>query len=181
MPADVIIRPEHEGDFAAIGAIIRAAFHGKPYAAGDEAELVETLRWENALTLSLVAELAGTVLGQIAFSPARMADGTQQWYALGPAAVLPACQGQGIGARLVRAGLHKVSELGGDGCILTGDPAYYVRFGFEHSPENAPVGESAEHFMIKRLGHRQPVGPIAFHPAFTRPATGGGAVTGQES
>ena len=48
----MIIRPEQRNDFAAIREIIRAAFSGKPYAAGDEAELVDTLRVENALTVA---------------------------------------------------------------------------------------------------------------------------------
>ena len=166
MPMELVIRPEQKRDFAAIGEVIRTAFFGKPYAAGDEAELVETLRLENALSVSLVAEFEGALVGQIAFSPAQTSDGTQSWYALGPVAVLPTHQGLGIGARLVRAGLQAISELGSDGCILTGDPAYYVRFGFEPSPSNVPVGESAEYFMIKLLGRQQPSGPISFHRAF---------------
>lgn len=166
MPIDVIIRPEHSPDFAAIGEIIRAAFAGKPYAAGDEAELVERLRFEKALSVSLVAEIQSAVVGQIAFSPAQTLDGTQQWYALGPVSVLPAHQGKGIGAELIRTGLRAISQLGGHGCILTGDPAYYVRFGFRLSPPNVPADEPAEHFMIKCLGHHQPNGPISFHPAF---------------
>ena len=162
----MIIRPEGRNDFAAIREIIRAAFSGKPYAAGDEAELVETLRVENALTVSMVCEVDGTVVGQIAFSPAQTSDGTQNWYALGPVSVVPARQGKGIGAMLVHAGLQAIAELGANGCILTGDPAYYARFGFQRSPSNVPLGESSAHFMIKLLGQRQPTGSISFHAAF---------------
>ena len=92
-------------------------FAGKPYAAGDEAELVEKLRFQNVLSVSLVAETEGAVVGQTAFSPAQASDGTAKWYALGPVSVLPARQGKGIGSRLVRAGLQAISELGADGCI----------------------------------------------------------------
>ena len=170
MPIDVIIRPERHDDFVAIGEVVRAAFSGKPYADGDEAELVEKLRRENALCVSLVAELDSAVVGQVAFSPAQAADSTQRWYALGPVAVLPVHQGTGIGSKLVRAGLQAIAESGATGCILVGDPRYYVRFGFRLSPSNAPVGESTEFFMVKLLGHQQPAGPISFHAALNSAA-----------
>jgi predicted N-acetyltransferase YhbS len=80
--------------------------------------------------------------------------------------VLPAHQGKGIGSRLVRAGLEAISEIGGRGCILTGDPNFYVRFGFCNSPSNVPAGEPAEYFMILVLGGSTPDGPIKFDPTF---------------
>ena len=58
MTIPLIIRPERPDDHVAIGDVIREAFSGMPYADGDEDELVETLRRENALSVSLVAELA---------------------------------------------------------------------------------------------------------------------------
>lgn len=166
MPSEPTIRPERPSDHVAIGELITAAFAGKPYAEGDEADLVVALRREHALTLSLVAELRGRVIGQIAFSPARSADAAKSWYALGPVAVLPAHQGIGIGSRLVRTGLESISGLGADGCILVGDPAYYTRFGFRVCPENAPPGQPAEYFMVKVLKGPHPVGAIRFHEAF---------------
>ncbi len=170
MTIPLIIRPERRDDRAAIGNVIRTAFSGMPYADGDEDELVETLRRENALSVSLVAELAGTVVGQVTFSPAAASDGSPGWYALGPLAVIPAHQRTGVGAKLVHAGLDAISALGGNGCILTGNPAYYVRFGFSLAPSNAPPSEPAEFFMVKLLGPLKPVGPIHFHPAFNTAA-----------
>ena len=70
MCARLIIRAEREGDHSALRNVVTAAFDGMPYADGDEAELVDTLRSERALLVSLVAELDGTIIGQIAFSPA---------------------------------------------------------------------------------------------------------------
>lgn len=166
MPADVILRTERPGDHAVLGELITAAFAGKPYAEGDEADLLAALRRAGALTLSIVAEMDGVVVGQAAFSPARAADGAPGWYALGPVAVLPAHQGRGIGSRLVRDGLDRLAGLGAAGCILVGDPAYYARFGFRVSPGNAPAGQPAEYFQVKVLGSRAPKGPISFHEAF---------------
>jgi putative acetyltransferase len=167
MTSEPLIRSERPDDHAAIGDVIRAAFHGKPYAEGDEAELVDLLREKKALTVSLVAELNGSVVGQIAFSPAFPSDGAAGWYTLGPVAVLPEHQGRGIGSLLIRTGLQAIRDIGAEGCILTGDPKYYVRFGFVPSPQLSPSQEEAEYFLIKLLGDRQPVGPIRFDEAFT--------------
>jgi putative acetyltransferase len=166
MSPDPSIRPEEPRDHIAIGQVIDAAFRDMPFAAGDEAELVVVLRKAGALAVSLVAELNGTVIGHVAFSPARPADGSQHWYALGPVAVLPTHQRHGIGSQLVREGLRAISALGAMGCILTGNPSYYSRFGFEPSPGNTPPGEPAEYFMVKALGTQVPKGPIYFHEAF---------------
>jgi putative acetyltransferase len=163
------VRPERSGDVDTIGDLIRSAFLGMPYAEGDEAELVEALRARGALSVSLVAEREGKIVGQVAFSPARPPDGTLGWYALGPLAVLPGHQRGGIGSALVRAGLAAISELGAEGCILVGDPSYYSRFGFIRSPGNTPPGQPSEFFMVKLLRGRLPVGPIRFHEAFGPP------------
>ena len=167
MTSEIEIRRERASDVAVIGPVIDSAFAGKPYAAGDEAELVDTLRSQGALSVSLVAERKGTVVGQIAFSPAQAPGDATGWYALGPVAVLPPHQGTGIGSALVRAGLQAVIERGAKGCILTGDPTYYRRFGFTVSSGNAPPGEPAEFFMVKLLGGELPSGPIRFHEAFS--------------
>ena len=170
MTSEVEIRPELPDDIEAIGDLVALAFSGMPYADGDEAGLVELLRAQNALSVSLVAELDGTIVGQVAFSPARASGGIPGWYALGPVAVLPTRQGAGIGSMLVRTGLEAVSKLDAMGCILTGNSAFYSRFGFEPAPESAPSSEPSEFFMVKLLRGRLPAGPIRFHKAF------GGAV-----
>jgi putative acetyltransferase len=166
-PAPVVLRAERPDDSDAIGAVIEAAFAGKPYAEGDEADLVVALRADDALALSLVAEAGGRVVGQVAFSPARASEGAPGWHALGPVAVLPDWQGRGIGSRLVRDGLEQLAARGAAGCILVGDAAYYTRFGFEPAPANAPPGQPADYFMVKVLAGPRVTGTIDFHPAFT--------------
>ena len=49
---------------------------------------------------------------------------------LGPLAVEPALQGQGIGRALVRHGLAEARRLGHRICVLVGPPEYYGPFGF---------------------------------------------------
>jgi putative acetyltransferase len=130
----LIIRPETPADHGAIRDILIAAFADHPYSHQTEHLIVEGLRADNSLTVSLVAELDGNVVGQIAFSPV-MFDGEDcGWLGLGPVAVLPTLQRQGIGQALVNEGLKQIRGLGVQGCVLVGDPAFYRRFGFKNNP-----------------------------------------------
>ena len=162
----ILIRPEGTTDTAAIHELTRLAFLGRPYAGGDEQDVIDRLRKVGALTLSLVAEQEGDIVGQITFSPAHNDDGSGPWFALGPVSVLPDQQGAGVGAALINTGLAEISRLGALGCILTGNPAYYTRFGFELAPEHVPHNEMPEFFMLKRLTDRAPSGRFEFHRAF---------------
>lgn len=113
------IRPETPADHAALDDLLTAAFGGP-----DEARLLRALRDDGDLSLSLVAEAAGCILGHVALSPL-VAESPAQ--ALAPLAVLPAMQGMGIGTALVRQAL---AGAGGKAVVVLGDPAYYSRFGF---------------------------------------------------
>lgn len=160
------VRLETAADVGKIRTLTELAFRGKPYAGGDEQDVVDRLRSCQALTLSLVAIEQDELVGQITFSPATVADASQPWFALGPVSVAPDHQGKGIGALLIEQGLAQIVKLGALGCILTGNPDYYQRFGFELAPANAPTNEPAEFFMLKLLGGSKPAGRFAFHSAF---------------
>ena len=160
------IRRENASDFEVIREITEAAFRGMPYAGGDEQDVIDRLRAADALTCSLVAAIDGEVVGHIAFSPAMAADESHPWFALGPVSVLPALQRQGIGSTLIVSGLAKIEDLGALGCILTGNPPYYRKFGFVVSPENVPPNEPEEFFMLKLLKATCAVGSFRFHDAF---------------
>ena len=164
VPCD--IRPETPADYFAIRSIVEQAFRNMPYAGGDEQKIIERLRFANALTLSLVAMIDDQMVGHIAFSPAKAGDESGPWFALGPISVLPEYQCKGIGAQLIERGLEDIRKLGPLGCILTGNPFYYSRFGFEVTPQNAPENEPAEYFMVKRFESVQPTGRFGFHRAF---------------
>jgi putative acetyltransferase len=124
------------------------------------------LRKENALTISLAAEIDEHVVGHIAFSPVVISDGTQDWYGLGPVSVLPKYQRQGIGKSLINEGLALVRDLGGQGCALVGDPNYYTRFGFKNYPELVHEGVPQEVFLILPFNEKIPQGTIEFHEGF---------------
>lgn len=160
------LRDERPDDADAIRELTREAFLTMPFASGDEHELVGALRRAGALTVSLVAEHDDHLVGHIAISPATAADGSAGWYAIGPVSVRPAVQRLGIGSLLINTGLQRLTARAALGCILTGNPDYYVRFGFRVEPELCPANEPAEFFMVKRLGTAIPQGPFQFHPAF---------------
>ena len=163
-----MIRDETSGDEAAIDAVIAAAFRGHPYSQQREGELVDALRASGGLTVSLVAVEDGEIVGQVAFSPVTINGAHEGWFGLGPVAVLPARQGHGIGRALIEAGLARVRALGGAGCVLVGDAAFYRRFGFRADPGLTFKGVPPEHFMALSLGPEQtlPSGEVRFHPAF---------------
>ena len=128
------IRPERPGDEAAIAELIEAAFALAEHRDGTEAQIVERLRKNGALTLSLVAVDEGRIVGHVAFSPVTIDGADLQWFGLGPVAVQPDQQGKGLGSSLIREGLDRLQEIGAAGCVLVGEPDYYCRFGF-HADE----------------------------------------------
>jgi len=96
-----------------------------------EADIVEEMRKQENATLSLVADSSGTVVGHILFSPVSLNGHTElHMMGLGPMAVLPSHQRQGIGSALVREGLDRCIEMGCDGVVVLGHSEYYPRFGF---------------------------------------------------
>jgi putative acetyltransferase len=123
----MIIREEKPDDTPAIRSINEAAFGGP-----DETALVENLRSEGAVLLSLVAELDHQIVGHILFSRMSIetASGPVPAVALAPVAVLPDHQRQGIGRRLIRDALKLLRERGERIVIVLGHPEYYRQFGF---------------------------------------------------
>jgi putative acetyltransferase len=88
------------------------------------------------------------------------------WFALGPISVEPGRQRTGFGSALIEAAKTWMRGQDAQGCILTGNPRYYERFGWAVSPDHAPKNEPAQFFQILRLGGEPPPGRFAFHPAF---------------
>jgi putative acetyltransferase len=162
----MIIRTETPGDHDSIRNTLIAAFANHPYSHQTEHLIVEGLRADGALTLSLVAELNGNVVGQIAFSPVKIDGKDCGWLGLGPVAVSPGLQRQGIGQALVNEGLKQIRGLGAQGCVLVGNPAFYRRFGFENNPALRMEGVPPEVLMCLPMGDKMPEGNVTHHPAF---------------
>jgi putative acetyltransferase len=147
----LILRSETPEDIPAIHHIHTAAF-----GQANEADLVDALRWNNALTISLVAVQDGRLVGHIAFSPVTITSSTGTMEALGlaPMAVLPAYQRRGIGSQLVEAGLTACHHTPYGVVVVLGHPHYYPRFGFVPAK---PLGIVWEHdapeeaFLVKEI------------------------------
>lgn len=160
------IREETASDIGAITDVTIAAFRDHPISRQTEHFIVRALRNAGALSLSLVAEVGGRVVGHAAFSPVSLSDGTAGWYGLGPLSVLPELQRQGIGSALLTEGLSRLKRLGAQGCALVGDPNYYTRFGFRNHPGLVHEGVPPEVFLVLPFTSHIPQGQVVFHPAF---------------
>lgn len=177
----VNIRPERPSDHAGIRSVNLRAFDG-PF----ESRLVDALRRDANPFISLVADDAGFIVGNICFSPVEIvrdcspdagtagsASGTPSVVGLAPMSVLPEHQGQGIGSMLVEAGLKACRAEHIDAVVVLGHPTYYPRFGFRaattfglRSEYDAPPGAfMAQELRPAALAHS--AGLVRFHPAFS--------------
>lgn len=161
-----MIRPESPGDVETIHALTAAAFQHAPHSSHTEHLIVDALRAAERLTLSLVDERGGELIGHVAVSPVEVSDGTRDWFGLGPISVLPERQGEGVGSALMQAALQRLREQGAGGCVLLGDPAYYGRFGFRAEPGLLLPGVPPEYFQALSFRGAPPQGAVTYHEAF---------------
>lgn len=167
---DPQIRPERATEAETIGELISAAFRASEHGLNGEARIVERLRADQALSLSLVALVDGQLSGHVAVSAVQIADSSPDWYGLGPLSVLPARQRQGLGASLMKAALSRLREAGAAGCLLVGDPAYYGRFGFAARAGLHYPGIPAAYCLALPFGPSWPRGAVRYHAAFATAA-----------
>lgn len=157
------VRAEQPADRDAIRNVVTAAF-GR----AAEADLIDQLRSDGDSVFSLVAADAAEIVGHALLSRV-----TAPFPALGlaPVSVIPERQRQGIGSRLIRAGLERAAQDGWKGVFVLGEPAFYRRFGFDpalargfRSPYASP------YLMALVFGDAHPVtsGQIEYAPAFRR-------------
>ena len=131
MTPSFTVRPERAEDASGIRAVHDAAF-GQP----DESRLVDILR-KGLVTCSLVSVTPEGVVGHVLFTPVSLAAADAEAdvrsplsVGLGPMAVSPAHQRQGIGSAMVRAGLNACAAAGVKAAVVVGHPSFYPRFGF---------------------------------------------------
>jgi predicted N-acetyltransferase YhbS len=163
------IRPETNADFSSIFHVTEQAFKNHPHSSQTEQFIVNELRNNNALSLSLVAESNQKIIGHIAFSEVHISDGATQWYIAGPLSVLPGFQRKGIGSALIKTGLKILqTQLNANGCVLVGSPEYYNRFGFFSSPELNAAEVPQEFVLALSLQQgKLPTGYISWNEAFS--------------
>ena len=164
------IRDENKSDIAAIDKVTTAAFLNAPHTDHTEQYIVRELRNSNALSISLVAEHQGNIVGHVAISPITISDGAKGWFGLGPISVSPDIQRSGIGSKLMLSVLETLKSSGASGCVLLGDPAYYNRFGFK--PESCLILPEVppEYFQAILFSGVLPSGKVTYHEAFNAKA-----------
>lgn len=165
----MLIRAEKDNDRDAVHAINESAFE-----TSSEANLVDMLRDQTQPIVSLVAEEAGEVVGNLMFSPVTLEGSPElKMMGLAPMAVSPQLQRKGIGSALVNAGLDQCKQLGITAVVVLGHSEYYPRFGFSLSSKFGIKSEydvPEEVFMALEL---QPqalsgkTGTVKYHVAFS--------------
>ena len=162
----LITRAEPREDFPAITALTDAAFANVTHSDQREAQIVNLLREESALAVSLVAERNGDMVGHVAASPVTLSDGSRHWFGIGPVSVLPDYQGEGVGSALMQAVIAALRQGGAAGCVLLGDPSWYLRFGFVATPLLRLPGVPPEYFQALLLEGDWPDAQVHYHSAF---------------
>jgi putative acetyltransferase len=166
----LIIRPETPQDIPFIYRVNQLAF-----ARANEANLVDRLRRESAIALSLVAVQDEQVMGHILLTPVTVQAEDSRWnaVALGPMAILPSYQKQGGGSALIRKAFEELKKMGHFVVFVLGHPEYYPRLGFVPSK---PLGIRWENdvpeevFMVAELmvgALNGRTGIVRYHPAFS--------------
>lgn len=166
MNMTITIRNEQPSDVEAIFEVTRLAFLNAEHTSHREQYIVNALRRAGHLALSLVAVEGQKLVGHVAFSPVTISGNESGWYGVGPLSVLPACQRQGIGSRLMEQGMAVLKNRNAHGCVLVGDPAFYSRLGFIRCEELILPGVPPEYFLCRSFGASPPKGEVAFSPAF---------------
>lgn len=163
---NVTIRAEQAADIAAIERITVLAFRDVQHSDQSEHEIVNRLREAGALTISLVAEVAGQVIGHVAISPVEITDGSCNWYGLGPVSVVPEQQSRGVGSQLIFTALAQLQQSGAAGCVVLGEPGYYQRFGFRPEADLVLADVPAEYFQARAFTTTIPRGFVHYHSGF---------------
>jgi putative acetyltransferase len=163
---NVRIRNETSSDLEAIELVTASAFLNADYSSHTEQYIVNALRDAGALPISLVADADGEIVGHVAVSPISISGHAAGWYGLGPVSVAPVLQRQGVGKRLVTEALARLKGLGASGCVVLGDPKYYLRFGFKVERALVLPGVPPEYFQAISFGESAPSGTVSYHQAF---------------
>ncbi len=120
---------------------------------------------------------SGQLVGAIRFWPILIGISRQPALLLGPVAVHPTRQGEGIGSMLIRCSLAKAADLGWKLVLLVGDASYYSRFGFSrtsHTIFPQPV-DPARVLYLALVPEAASMldGEVIRHPGFSSDSTDG--------
>jgi len=151
----MVIRREAASDRDAVHALTAAAFGGRSGAQEPvESKLLGALRSDPGWipSLSLVATVGEEIVGHVVCTRGWIGDLAA--LALGPIAVVPSQQRQGVGSALMHAVIGSADALGESLIALLGDESFYTRFGFVAAGQlgiAAPDPSWGTHFQVRTL------------------------------
>ena len=173
-----IFRPETENDYAAVEFLTREAFWNKYQPGCEEHYLLHILRGSSSVVPELcdVCEMDGEIVGHICYTHSKVVSASGETFPVitfGPISVRPDMQGKGVGSTLIRSTMQRAREMGFGGVVITGNPAYYQRFGFRPASNFGILyenGASFPEFMAAELvedGLSTVSGCTSFAPEFS--------------
>ncbi|MBQ7885769.1 MAG: N-acetyltransferase [Clostridia bacterium] len=147
----LIFRSETEKDYSAVEFLTREAFWNKYQPGCEEHYLVHILRGSKSVIPALcdVSEMDGEIVGHILYTHAQVVSDDGKLFPVitfGPVSVRPDMQGKGIGSQLIRATMRRAADMGFAGVVITGNPAYYHRFGFRPASDFGVLYEDGSSF-----------------------------------
>ena len=159
----VALRGEEFRDATQIRDLLNVSFPGQ-----GEPLLVDRLRSDGDLVLSLVAEDAGVVVGYVAFSRLLVEGETPfRAVALAPLAVYPEYQQQGIATRLIQEAHACLAAIGETLSVVLGEPGYYGRFGYSNRRvERFSSDYQSPYLMALSFGSAPSEGRLVYPAAF---------------
>jgi putative acetyltransferase len=159
------IRIMVQADKPAVKDLTTRAF-GRP----DEADIIDKLEQNGDVTLQMVAEMDGRIVGHILFYPMGV-FGKLGAVGLGPMSVDPWVQKEGIGKALVNAGLNMLKEGGVSIVFVLGHDWFYPKLGFtEEATADFSTPLKGPNFMANRMRFGPPMsGRLIFPDAFGVP------------
>ena len=119
------IRESRLDDSAAIESLYPEAFPDE-----NLLPVVRDLMNDSVVTISLVATIDTRIVGHVIFTRCGVDGNSVNASLLGPLAVAPAYQREGIGTAIVHFGLRWLEKSDVNLVLVLGDPAYYGRLGF---------------------------------------------------
>ncbi len=160
---DIEIRPERPEEFRKTEELVRAAFWNVYRPGCTEHFVLHRLRSDPAFVqdLDLVLTLDGLLAAQIVFVRSSIDCGKGRHLPVmtfGPVSVAPAFQKPGLGSLLLREAIKRAKALGVGALCITGDVAFYRRFGFTYAGEFSiryrdadPNDTVVPYFLVKEL------------------------------
>lgn len=159
------IRLENQKDYYEVENLTREAFWNIYRPGCFEHLVLHNLRKDRSFVkeLDYVIEEDGKIIANIVYAKGKLKleDGKSRDILLfGPVSVLPEYQKKGYGEKIIKYTMNKAKELGYSEVVITGNPEYYKKYGFESASkykihyEGMNKNDEAPFFMICILNNQ---------------------------